>query len=120
MLACEPIALDLLVQVGARHVQQARGFRHVPVVLSELRQQERALGRVLEFFERAALEERYERAAFRYPLSNEALDVVDRDARARPESENPIDVVAQSAYGPRPVVQGDGLDRVRLLLAHRY
>src|SRR5206468_12187524 len=48
----EPVALDLLIEVAARHVQRTRGFRHVPVVLLELRHQEYALGLLLELLER--------------------------------------------------------------------
>src|SRR5437879_12902138 len=48
----QPIALDLLVEIAARHLQCARGLRHVPVVLLELAKQKRSLGRLLELFKR--------------------------------------------------------------------
>src|SRR5438309_3563550 len=51
-LPCQVIALDLLVEVAARHVQCARRLRHVAVVLLQLREQIGALGGLLELFER--------------------------------------------------------------------
>src|SRR2546426_842385 len=47
----QPVALDLLVQVAPRHLQSARRFGDVPVVLLELGEQVRPLGRLLELFE---------------------------------------------------------------------
>src|SRR5438309_6026089 len=47
----QPVALDLLVQVAPRHLQCARRLGDVPVVLLELGEQVRPLGRLLELFE---------------------------------------------------------------------
>src|SRR5688500_1339645 len=44
----EGIALDLLVQVGSRHVERARGLAHIPIVLPQLRQEKGALRGLLE------------------------------------------------------------------------
>src|SRR5688572_32764816 len=48
----EGVALDLLVQIGSRHVERARGLAHVPVMLPQLRQEKRALRGLLELLER--------------------------------------------------------------------
>src|SRR5204863_7776919 len=48
----EAVALDLLVEIAARHLQCARGLRHVPVVLLQLHEQKRPLGGLLEFLKR--------------------------------------------------------------------
>src|SRR5262245_5925872 len=57
-LSRERIALDLLVQVRARHVERARRLRYVPIELAQLGEKKRPLGRVLEFLEGLALEKR--------------------------------------------------------------
>src|SRR6185437_4940379 len=75
-------------------------FRHVPIVLSQFRQQECALRRILEFLERAALEQRAERAAFRCPLPDETLDVGGRNARPRRENQNALTVLRSSRTLP--------------------
>src|SRR5207247_1247560 len=46
------IALDLLVEIAARHVQGARRLGHVPVMFFQLREQIGALGGLLELLER--------------------------------------------------------------------
>src|SRR5206468_990647 len=50
--ARQAIALDLLVEIAARHLQCARSLRHVPVVLLKLAEQKGPFGRLLEIFER--------------------------------------------------------------------
>ncbi len=47
-LPAQAVALDLLVEVRARHLQRPRGLRHVPVVLPELLGQEVLLRVLLE------------------------------------------------------------------------
>ena len=47
----QAVALDLLVEIGARHLERARGLRDVPVVLAELAQQEVPLRLLLERLE---------------------------------------------------------------------
>src|SRR6267378_6528125 len=49
--ARQSVSLDLLVEIAPRHLQCARGLRHVPVVLLQLAEQERALRRLLELLE---------------------------------------------------------------------
>ena len=72
----QAIALDLLVQIRARHVERARRLRHVPVELAQLGEQKRALGRVLELLERLAVEQRSQPACSGVALPDEPLDVV--------------------------------------------
>ena len=48
LLPAQAVALDLLVQVGARHLERARRLGHVPVVLAQLAEQEALLRFLLE------------------------------------------------------------------------
>src|SRR6185503_3321547 len=54
----ERVPLDFLVQVRPWHVEGSRRLAHVPVVLAQLREQERALRGLLELLEGLALEQR--------------------------------------------------------------
>src|SRR5687767_15771882 len=56
-LPVERITLDLLVEIRPGHVERAGGLADVPVVLTQLGEQERALGRLLELLERLAVEQ---------------------------------------------------------------
>src|SRR5687768_4255476 len=56
----QAVALDLLIEVRAWHVQYACRLGDVPVELAELGEEESALRRVLEVLERLALEQRAE------------------------------------------------------------
>src|SRR5262249_22408997 len=48
----DPVLFQLLVEIAPRRVERFRRFRDVPVVLSQLLDQERTLGGFLEFTER--------------------------------------------------------------------
>src|SRR5215467_10630860 len=83
----EAIALDLLVQIRAWHVEAARRLRDVPIVFAELGEQECPLRRVLELLERLAVEQRSEARLIRIVAAAEASDVVGRHARPGREDE---------------------------------
>src|SRR5689334_17758841 len=102
-LSRERVALDLLVQIGPRHVQRASGFRDVPVELAQLREQERPLGGVLELLERLALEQRAQSRLLRVAAPNETRHVVGADARARREDQETLDRVSELANIAGPV-----------------
>src|SRR5262245_17432924 len=75
-LPSERVALDLLVQIGARHIQRPRGFADVPVVLAQLRQQKRSLRHLLELLEGLALEQRADARLIRRATADQAFDVL--------------------------------------------
>ena len=54
-LLLDPVLLQLLVEIAARRADDLSGLRDVPVVLAQLADEERALGRFLELSQRAAL-----------------------------------------------------------------
>src|SRR5262245_18922693 len=56
-LPCQTVPLDLLVEIRARHVQTSCRLRPVPIKFTQLPEQERALGGVLELLERLTLEQ---------------------------------------------------------------
>src|SRR5881394_456647 len=99
--ARQAIALDLLVEIAARHLQCARSLRHVPVVLLKLAEQKGPFGRLLEIFERcgaqpgritSAAGRRTLRTSLVPPLfADQALDVSLTDCTARGENEQPFD-----------------------------
>src|SRR5678815_4165983 len=74
-LSGERVALDLFVQVRARHVERARRLRHIPVELAQFREQERPLRRVFEFLEGLALEQRAEPGLLRITTTAARRDV---------------------------------------------
>src|SRR5437879_10740263 len=88
--ACQPITLDFLIQIRARHVERARRLRYVPVELTQLGEQERALGGVLELLERLALEERAEPRLLGIARPDQPRDVLGGDARAGRENEQTL------------------------------
>src|SRR3989442_13870465 len=101
-LPCQAIALDFLVEVRARHIQCARGLRHIPVVLLELREDVSPLGRLLELLERGHAHPRRRgeiRVARPAPAPPSLVPAAqppdpphapDRAAEARPENEQPL------------------------------
>src|SRR5665213_716539 len=120
VLSRQRIPLDLLVEIRARHVEQARSFGDVPVCLAQLREQEGALGRLLEFLEGFAVGERAEARGVRRALSEQAVDILRTHARSARENENPLDGVPQFAHVSGPVEGGQAIDGVLAEGARRH
>src|SRR5262249_25474688 len=111
--AREAVALDLLVEIAAWHLQCARGLRDVPVVLLELAVQEGTLGRLLESLERGGAEPRGIAAPCRgrpLPPSRSRLPSQSVDAglharASRRKYQEPLHRVLELADVARPIVR---------------
>src|SRR5690606_18365469 len=99
----QPVALDLLVEIRPRHVQNACSLRYVPVVLAQLCEEKGPFGGTLEFLEGLALQERAQAASLRRASSNLPFHVRRRDGRTARENEQSFDRVPQLAHVARPV-----------------
>src|SRR5216683_1326552 len=125
--ARQSIPLDLLVEIAPRHLQCARGLRHVPVVLLQLAKEERALRRLLEFFERAGAQPggiscRATHATLPsspFPLPDKPLDIVLSHRGAGRQNEQPFDRVLQLPDVAGPIMRREPLDRGRIDLLDR-
>src|SRR5262249_58757833 len=66
----QTVAFDFLVEIAAGHLQCARGFGDIPVVLLQLGHQERALRRQLELLEGRRFERSEEHTSELQSLTN--------------------------------------------------
>src|SRR6185437_2799486 len=87
------VALDLLVEVGARHVERARRLGHVPVELAQLGEQKGSLGGVFELLEGLALEKRAEPRLLGIARADQPRHVVGRDPRTGGQDEQTLNSV---------------------------
>src|SRR2546425_5878397 len=123
-LGREWVALVLLVEIAARHVQRARRLGPIPVVLLQLREQIGALGGLLDLLEGGPPHPGRPRetpAASRLPRPDgrQPFHVLGRDHRARGENQQPFDRVAELADVARPVVGREALHGLLLELLAR-
>ncbi len=79
MLARQRITFNFFIEIRSRHLHRACGLRDVPVELAQLVEEKRALRRVLELLEGAALCEARESGVVERALTREPIDVPRRD-----------------------------------------
>src|SRR5436309_15325793 len=112
-LPSQSVALNLLIEIAARHVQCARGLRHMPVVFLQLRQDVGALRDLLEFLEGGRAHPRRSSdiggpslspVPRRSSYACHAIDVHRRDHRPGREDEDSLDGVPQLADVAGPIV----------------
>src|SRR5687768_10071356 len=83
MFARKRVTLDLLVEIGARHLHRSGRFRHVPVELPQLAQKISPLGRFLEFLEGLEAGEAAESRVVSDACACETVDVARGQLRSR-------------------------------------
>src|SRR6266550_3805876 len=108
----QPIALDLLIEIGAGHIQGPGRLGDVPVERAELGEEKRALGGVLELLECLALEKRAQSRLLRIALPDETHHVVAADPWTSRQDQQTLNRVAELAHIARPVELLETLHRL--------
>src|SRR5438094_4965190 len=91
----QPIALDLLVEVRARHIEGSRCLGNVPIKRAKLGEKKGTFRGVLELLEGLTLEERAQPRLLRIALADETHHVVSSNPRAARQDEQTLNGVAQ-------------------------
>src|SRR5919201_868379 len=113
----ETVALDLLIQIAARHFQCACRLGHVPIVLLQLHDQKRALGGQLKILKRPRAQPSCIAATCgqlrpcRFTLPDQPVDVRPRYDASGCKYEQSFDGILELANVTRPIVSGEPFDR---------